>query len=108
MRKPTKARPASRKMRRLSTAMLREMRHRIMAARMERMATRQAPRGVPAAHQGAVVLDGFDGVTGTGGLETAAPAEQRAQGIAICADDQDQEALHRLITSCQCRSRLAR
>src|SRR5690348_17313545 len=99
---------ASRKMRRLSMAVLREMRHRVVTAGVERMAAAEAPRRQPTAFQGTMAADRLDGVAGAGRLEAAARAQERAQGVTVELDEQNQELLHRLITSCQCQSRLVR
>src|SRR5579863_2469483 len=95
-------------MRRLSMTMLQGAGHRVVTARMQGMAAADAAGGEPAAFPGAVFFDGFDGVERAAGLEAAARTQQWAHEIPIQADGDYQEALHRLITSCQCQSRLAR
>src|SRR5580698_11398843 len=72
------------------------------------MAAADALHGQPAALHAAVFLYGFHGVHGAGGFVTATHAQQRADEVPVEADGEYQEALHRLITSCQCQSRLAR
>src|ERR1700761_7802085 len=99
---------ATRNMRRLSMTMLRERRHRIVAAGGERMAAAEAPGREPGTLQRAVALQGLDGVARTGRFEAATHPEQGAQGVAVHLYEEDQDRSHRLISSCQCRSRLAR
>src|SRR5579859_7265766 len=103
---------ATRNMRRLSMAMLGKVRvrwrHRVVAAVVEGVAAAQPPGSEAAALDDAMFAQGADGIHGTGGFEAATLTQQRAHGVAVYLDEEDQDRSHRLISSCQCRSRLAR
>src|SRR5579859_452199 len=102
---------ATRNMRRLSMAMLGEMCvrrwHRIIATMVEGVATAQPPGSEGATFDDAMLAQRADGVHGTGRFEAAARAQHRTHSVTVDLYEKDQDSLHRLISSCQCQSRLA-
>jgi hypothetical protein len=63
-----------------------KLRDRVMAARVPRMTARKAREGKPHAPHRAVAFESLQCVCGAGGMETAVHAKQRAQAVAIAAD----------------------
>ena len=82
--------------------------HGVEATWMQRMATQNSAYREPASAKNAELLDSLHGIYGAGGLETAMGTEQRAEEIAVAADEKNQETAHRFSNSCQCLSRLTR
>src|ERR1700722_18165997 len=110
MAKATMPKAARINMRRLSMTVLGVVRRRdrIVAAVVEGVAAAQAPGGEAGAFDGAMLAQCADGIHGTRGFEAAALAQHRAHGVVVHLDEKDQDSLHRLISSCQCQSRLRR
>src|SRR5258705_5781507 len=65
-----------------------KLRDRIMAARVPGMTARKAREGEPRAPRRAVALERLQRVCGAGGMETAVQPKQRAQTVAITADQE--------------------
>src|SRR5687767_6650135 len=78
----------------------------VVTARMPGMATQNAAGGETTSFQRAVALDGFLGVARTARVETAIGAQQRAQRIAVRANQSFQDDAHCLLRFRQWRSRL--
>src|SRR6185312_9242267 len=66
----------------------------IEAARVPRMAARDAAQGEPRAAHRAVARDGVLGVVGAGGRETAGRAPPGTQEVPVGMEQRDEEALH--------------
>ena len=69
-------------------------RHRVVAARHERVASKEPFETQPRTTQGAMSLDRGMRVAGTARIETATRSEQRTQGPLIEADDAHQDEAH--------------
>ena len=67
--------------------------HRIESARIARVAAQDAPKTEPQAFYGAMYLDSFNGVCGTGGVETATGRVQRRDTTLVEPDRQDEKPL---------------
>ena len=67
--------------------------HRIESARIARVAAQDAPKTEPQAFYGAMYLDSFNSVSGTGRVETAAGRVQRRDAALVEPYGQDEEPL---------------
>jgi len=81
-------------------------RYGIVSTRMPRVAAHQAPGRKHDASPGAMPFDGFLGVAGTTGIETAVRSEQGTDTVSVESDECLQDDAHCLITVRQCFSRL--
>jgi len=66
----------------------------IVSARMERVTTADAFQRPPATEQHTVTLERLDRVFGATGMETATPAQQRTDGIAVPPEHPQQQSFH--------------
>jgi len=72
------------------------------------MAAQNAPQCKPAAADCAKAQYRLLGIGGTGGFEAAMRAQQWAYKVPVTTNEEDQDAAHCCINSCQCHSRLRR
>src|SRR4051794_38521429 len=79
---------------RLSIQLVSALGNRVISARTERVAARDAARRQPATANRSVLLERLDGVGGTAWIITARGWEQRAQRHLISADEQHEHHTH--------------